>query len=159
MNITIISVGKLKEKYLLEGTAEYAKRLLPYATLRLVEIADEPDPKLSSPAAIDAVLQKEAEKIRARLKKDTYLIALVIKGKQFSSENFAEKLRELALDGKSDLAFLIGGSHGLHPELIKAADLHLSFSAFTFPHQLMRLILVEQIYRAFKIIKNEPYHK
>lgn len=159
MNISIISVGKLKEKYLKQGIEEYVKRLGPYAKLTLVEVPDEPAPDTMSAAEIEQVKVAEGEKILSKIGADTYCIALAIEGKQHSSEAFAAELERLATYGQSKIAFIIGGSNGLSSEVLGRANFKLSFSKMTFPHQLMRLILLEQIYRAFRINRNEPYHK
>lgn len=159
MNITIISVGKLKEKYLKQGIEEYLKRLKSYAKVNIEEVPDEQAPDHLSEAEIEEVKRKEGEKILSKLSQDTYCITLEIEGKQLTSEMFAKKLDDLATYGKSKIAFIIGGSHGLSDEVKKRSDFALSFSKMTYPHQLMRLILVEQIYRAFRINRGEPYHK
>jgi 23S rRNA (pseudouridine1915-N3)-methyltransferase len=159
MQIKIIAVGKLKEKYLKEGIAEYLKRLRPYAKVEIVEVADEPAPENASAAEELQVLEREGEKIAKNLKPGTYVIALALEGKMLSSEGLAEKISTLTLAGKSDLTFLIGGSLGLAPGLLSQADFLLCLSPMTFPHQLVRLILLEQVYRAFKIVRGEPYHK
>ncbi|RBW69114.1 23S rRNA (pseudouridine(1915)-N(3))-methyltransferase RlmH [Bacillus taeanensis] len=159
MNLSIISVGKLKEKYLKQGIAEYEKRLGPYAKLTIIEIPDEKAPETLSEAEMNEVKQKEGERILAKISPDTYVIALAINGKQHSSEQFAKKLDQLATYGKSKVAFIIGGSLGLSDEVLKRADEELSFSKMTLPHQLMKLVLIEQIYRAFRINRGEPYHK
>ena len=159
MQIQIITVGKLKEKYLKDGINEYLKRLQSYAKVEIVEVADEKEPNNASPADEDIVRAKEAERIQRHIKNDTYIIALAIEGQMLSSEQLAEKLDKLAVSGKSHITMIIGGSLGLDPSITKQADMLLSFSKMTFPHQLMRMILVEQIYRAFRINKGEPYHK
>lgn len=159
MNITIISVGKLKEKYLKQGIEEYLKRLKSYAKVNIEEVPDEQAPDHLSEAEIEEVKRKEGEKILSKLSQDTYCITLEIEGKQLTSEAFAKKIDDLATYGKSKIAFIIGGSHGLSDEVKKRSDFALSFSKMTYPHQLMRLILVEQIYRAFRINRGEPYHK
>ena len=159
MNISIIVVGKLKEKYLKTGIDEYLKRLSSYAKIEIVEIPDEKAPEVLSAAEMEQVKQKEGEKLLAKLSQDTYVIALAIDGKMKSSEELADSLDKLATYGKSKIAFVIGGSLGLSDEVLKRADEKLSFSKMTFPHQLMRLILLEQVYRAFRINRNEPYHK
>ena len=159
MNISIIAVGKLKEKYLKTGIDEYLKRLSSYAKVEILEIPDEKAPEELSAAEMEQVKQKEGEKLLAKLSQDTYVIALAIDGKMKSSEELADTLDKLATYGKSKIAFVIGGSLGLSNEVLKRADEKLSFSKMTFPHQLMRLILLEQIYRAFRINRNEPYHK
>lgn len=159
MNIQIISVGKLKEKYLKLGIDEYTKRLGSYAKIDLVEVPDEKAPENLSDADMEIVKKKEAERILAKIGADTYVIALAIDGKMKSSEQLASDLESLMTYGKSKIAFVIGGSLGLHEEVMKRADEKLSFGKMTLPHQLMKLVLVEQIYRAFRIIKGEPYHK
>ncbi|ALC87171.1 50S rRNA methyltransferase [Bacillus sp. FJAT-22090] len=159
MNIQIISVGKLKEKYLKLGIDEYTKRLSSYAKIDLVEVPDEKAPENLSDADMRIVKKKEGERILAKIGADTYVIALAIDGKMKSSEQLASDLESLMTYGKSKIAFVIGGSLGLHEEVLKRADEKLSFGKMTLPHQLMKLVLVEQIYRAFRIIKGEPYHK
>lgn len=159
MNISIIVVGKLKEKYLKTGIDEYLKRLSSYAKIEVVEIPDEKAPEELSAAEMEQVKQKEGEKLLAKLSQDSYVIALAIDGKMKSSEELADTLDKLATYGKSKIAFVIGGSLGLSEGVLKRADEKLSFSKMTFPHQLMRLILLEQVYRAYRINRNEPYHK
>ncbi|WHZ03143.1 23S rRNA (pseudouridine(1915)-N(3))-methyltransferase RlmH [Neobacillus sp. YX16] len=159
MNISIVSVGKLKEKYLKMGIDEYLKRLNSYAKVEVIEVADEKAPEELSELEMIQVKQKEGERILAKISQDTYVIALAINGKMQSSEELADTLDKLATYGKSKIAFVIGGSLGLSVEVLKRANEKLSFSKMTFPHQLMKLILVEQIYRAFRINRNEPYHK
>ncbi|MGW8426806.1 23S rRNA (pseudouridine(1915)-N(3))-methyltransferase RlmH [Peribacillus simplex] len=159
MKITIITVGKLKEKYLKQGIAEYTKRLSAYANIELVEVPDEKAPENLSAADMDIVKQKEGERILTKVSPDTYVITLEINGKQLTSEQLATHLDQLATYGKSKIAFIIGGSLGLGTEVLSRSDYALSFSKMTFPHQLMKLVLVEQIYRAFRINRNEPYHK
>ncbi|MGE7588693.1 23S rRNA (pseudouridine(1915)-N(3))-methyltransferase RlmH [Peribacillus sp. NPDC101480] len=159
MKITIITVGKLKEKYLKQGIAEYTKRLSAYANIELVEVPDEKAPENLSAADMDIVKQKEGERILAKVSPDTYVITLEISGKQLTSEQLATHMDQLATYGKSKIAFIIGGSLGLGTEVLLRSDYALSFSKMTFPHQLMKLVLVEQIYRAFRINRNEPYHK
>jgi 23S rRNA (pseudouridine1915-N3)-methyltransferase len=146
MNITILCVGKLKEKYWTEAAAEYRKRLSRYCTITVEELKEE------NPEA-------EGQNILKRLKKDTFVITLEIHGKALSSEELSSKLQELALEGKSDITFVIGGSDGLSEEVSRRSDLKLSFSRMTFPHQMIRIFLLEQIYRSFKIMKGETYHK
>jgi 23S rRNA (pseudouridine1915-N3)-methyltransferase len=159
VNISIVSVGKLKEKYLKLGIEEYVKRLSAYAKIDVVEVADEKAPEELSELEMKQVKQKEGERILAKINPDTYVIALAIQGKLQSSEELANTLDKLATYGKSKIAFVIGGSLGLSEEVLKRSNEQLSFSRMTFPHQLMKLILVEQIYRAFRINRNEPYHK
>ncbi|MBM7618844.1 23S rRNA (pseudouridine1915-N3)-methyltransferase [Bacillus tianshenii] len=159
MNISIITIGKLKEKYLKQGIDEYLKRLGAYAKVEVVELPDEKAPEQLSDAEMIQVKQKEGERILAKISDDTHVIALAIQGKQRSSEQLAGEIDKLATYGKSKIAFVIGGSLGLSDEVMKRANDTLSFSKMTFPHQLMRLILVEQVYRAFRINRGEPYHK
>jgi 23S rRNA (pseudouridine1915-N3)-methyltransferase len=159
VNIEILAVGKLKEKYFKQGIAEYLKRLSPYAKVSIIEVADEKAPERLSAAEVEQVKEAEGARLLKKVPEHAYVIALAIPGEQMDSEDFAAKIRELATYGHSHLVFLIGGSNGLSTEVLRRADFQLSFSRFTFPHQLMRLILVEQIYRAFKIIRGEPYHK
>lgn len=159
MNISIVTVGKLKEKYLKQGIEEYLKRLTSYAKVEIIEVADEKAPEELSELEMEQVKQKEGERILAKISHDAHVIALAINGKMQSSEELADSLDKLATYGKSKLAFVIGGSLGLSDEVLKRANEQLSFSKMTFPHQLMRLILVEQIYRAFRINRGEPYHK
>lgn len=159
MNISIISVGKLKEKYLKSGIEEYTKRLGSYTKINEVEVADEKAPEQLSDADMEIVKKKEAERILAKIAPDAYVIALAIDGKMKTSEQLAKDIESLMTYGRSKIVFVIGGSLGLHDEVLKRADEKLSFSKMTFPHQLMKLILVEQVYRAFRIMKGEPYHK
>lgn len=159
MNISIITVGKLKEKYLKQGIEEYLKRLSAYAKVEIIEVPDEKAPEELSAVEMDIVKQKEGERILAKVQTDAHVIALAIEGKLKSSEELADTLDKLATYGKSKVAFIIGGSLGLSKEVLNRADEKLSFSRMTFPHQLMRLILVEQVYRAFRINRGEPYHK
>ncbi|MEW4290660.1 23S rRNA (pseudouridine(1915)-N(3))-methyltransferase RlmH [Rossellomorea sp. FS2] len=159
MNITIITVGKLKEKYLKQGIAEYTKRLGAYAKIDIVELADEKAPEVLSDSEMQQVKNKEGERILSKISSDHHVIALAIQGKMKSSEELADTLDKLATYGKSKVAFIIGGSLGLSDDVLKRADEKLSFSKMTFPHQLMRLVLVEQVYRAFRINRGEPYHK
>ncbi|EUJ23671.1 rRNA large subunit methyltransferase [Listeria grandensis FSL F6-0971] len=159
MNIQILTVGKLKEKYLIQGIAEYTKRLGPYAKVTITEVPDEKAPEILSEAEMVQVKAKEGERILAKIADDVHVIALAIDGKQKSSEEFASGLDRLATYGKSKVAFVIGGSLGLSDEVLKRSDEKLSFGKLTLPHQLMRLVLVEQVYRAFRINRREPYHK
>ncbi|WP_215114722.1 23S rRNA (pseudouridine(1915)-N(3))-methyltransferase RlmH [Exiguobacterium sp. s70] len=159
MNISIITVGKLKEKYLKLGISEYTKRLSAYAKVQEIEVADEKAPEHLSEADMILVKQKEGERILAKISPDTHVIALAIDAKQRTSEEFARELDQLATYGKSKIAFVIGGSLGLSDDVMKRSDDTISFSKMTFPHQLMKLVLCEQIYRAYRINRNEPYHK
>lgn len=159
VNITVISVGKLKEKYLKQGIEEYVKRLSGYAKIELIEVPDEKAPEHLSGQEMEQVKEREGERILAKIADDAHVIALAIEGKMKSSEEFAESLDKLATYGKSKIVFIIGGSLGLSQKVMQRANESLSFSKMTFPHQLMRLILFEQIYRAFRINRGEPYHK
>lgn len=159
MNITIISVGKLKEKYLKMGIDEYVKRLGGYAKVDLIEVPDEKAPEQLSDADMEIVKRKEGERILVKINDDTYVIALALDGKMKTSEQMAADLDNLMTYGKSKVAFVIGGSLGLHDDVLKRSDEKLCFGKMTLPHQLMKLVLVEQIYRSFRIIKGEPYHK
>lgn len=159
MNIQIVSVGKLKEKYLKMGIEEYTKRLGSYAKIDLVEVPDEKAPENLSDADMEIVKKKEGDRILAKIGADTYVVALAIEGKMKTSEQLASDLETLMTYGRSKIAFVIGGSLGLHDDVMKRSDEKLSFSKMTLPHQLMKLVLVEQIYRSFRIMKGEPYHK
>ena len=159
MNISIVTVGKLKEKYLKQGIEEYSKRLSAYAKIDIIEIPDEKAPETLSEQEMLQVKGKEGERILSKIPDDAHVIALAIEGKMKSSEELAETLDKLATYGKSKIVFVIGGSLGLSKDVMKRANDTLSFSKMTFPHQLMRLILVEQVYRAFRINRGEPYHK
>lgn len=159
MNITIITVGKLKEKYLKQGIDEYLKRLTAYAKVEIIELPDEKAPETLSDVEMLQIKDKEGERILSKINPEAHVIALAIEGKMKTSEELADTIDKLGTYGKSKITFIIGGSLGLSQEVMKRADEALSFSKMTFPHQLMRLILVEQIYRAYRIIRNEPYHK
>lgn len=159
MNITVISVGKIKEKFFVNGINEYSKRLSRYCKLNFVVVNDEKAPENLSQAEMNLVKEREGERILNKINDSTYVIALAIEGKQLSSEELSTKIDKLALTGNSDITFIIGGSLGLSQEVLKRSNYKLSFSKMTFPHQLMKLILLEQIYRAFRISKGEPYHK
>ncbi|ART78454.1 23S rRNA (pseudouridine(1915)-N(3))-methyltransferase RlmH [Sutcliffiella horikoshii] len=159
MNISIITIGKLKEKYLKQGIDEYLKRLSAYAKIDIVELPDEKAPEQLSDAEMEQVKNKEGERILGKISEDTHVIALAIEGKQRSSEELAKEMDKLATYGKSKVAFVIGGSLGLSSDVMKRANDTLSFSKMTFPHQLMKLILLEQVYRGFRINRGEPYHK
>mgnify|MGYP000975249175 CR=1 FL=1 len=159
MNISIIAVGKLKERFFKEGVDEYLKRLGRFCKIEIVEIPDEKIYDNPNSSEIEIVKQKEGEGIKKHLKPNVYKIALCIEGEMLSSEGLSSKINHLMVNGTSSIEFVIGGSLGLSPEVIKSCDFKLSFSKMTFPHQLMRLILLEQIYRSFKIINNETYHK
>lgn len=159
MKITVIAVGKIKEKYLRDAISEYTKRLGRYCKLEIIEAADEKTPDQAGEALEEQIRDREGERILKYIREDMYVITLEINGKMLSSEEFAAKIESLGLQGKSSLAFVIGGSIGLGKEVQKRSDLALSFSKMTFPHQLMRVVLLEQIYRGYRIIHGEPYHK
>ncbi|MFD2615300.1 23S rRNA (pseudouridine(1915)-N(3))-methyltransferase RlmH [Paenibacillus gansuensis] len=159
MQVQIISVGKLKEKYLVQGIAEYAKRLGPYVKLVMTEVADEKAPETMSAAEEAIVKAREGERILAQVKSDAHVIALAIEGQMWSSEELAAQFDKLGTYGTSHICFIIGGSNGLADAVLARAQQKLSFGRMTLPHQLMRLVLIEQIYRAVKINRGEPYHK
>lgn len=159
MNITVLAVGKLKEKYWRDAIDEYSKRLGRFCRLNITEIRESPLRANPSAADEEAVKVAEGRDILEKIRPSDYVVSLEINGKSFSSENLAEHMEKLTISGKSSVLFVIGGSLGLSREVSARADLKLSFSAMTFPHQMMRVILLEQIYRAFKIMKNEAYHK
>lgn len=159
MRVTIVCVGKLKEKYWREAVAEYSKRLSRYHKLEIIELADEKAPETMSPAQEAEVKEKEGQRILKQISEDAFVVALAVEGNPLSSEELADFVEKKAVGGISHLVFLIGGSLGLSPEVMKRADFALSFSKMTFPHQMMRVVLLEQIYRAERIRKNEPYHK
>lgn len=159
MKITIITVGKIKEKYLKDAIAEYSKRLSRYCKLEILEVADEKTPDGASEIVEENIREKEGERILKLIKEDAYVITLEISGKMLTSEELADRIETLGIQGKSHLVFVIGGSIGLGKEVLRRSDYALSFSKMTFPHQLMRVILLEQIYRSYRIINGEPYHK
>ena len=158
MNISIICVGRIKETFYRDAIAEYSKRLSGYCNFRIIEVEDESDQGFNSGDA-SVILSREADRILKQIKPGMYVITLEIKGKKTDSEGFSEMLSDLFVSGRSDIAFVIGGSNGLDRLVSQRADYKLSFSDMTFPHQLMRVILSEQIYRAFRIMRGEPYHK
>lgn len=159
MNISVICIGKLKEKYWTAAIDEYSKRLKGYCSLEIIELKEARLPDKAGPAEELAVKEAEGEEILKRIKDNQYVITLEVKGKMLSSEKLAEKIETLGIDGHSNVVFVIGGSLGLSAAVSKRANFKLSFSEMTFPHQMMRVILLEQVYRAFKIIRNEAYHK
>lgn len=159
MKITICCVGKVKESYFRAAIEEYKKRLSPYCKLEIAEVADEKTPDKASAALEQEILRKEGERLLKKIREDAYVIALAIAGKSMDSVSFAKKLDQLAVQGTSHIQFVIGGSLGLHESVLKRANMQLSFSAMTYPHQLMRVILLEQIYRSYRINSNAPYHK
>lgn len=158
MKITIVCAGKIKEKYLTTGINEFLKRLKPMANVEILEIHEEKMPENPSEAEKEQVLQKEGEKLLKLVPSGSYLFVLDVYGEELSSEELAAKIDKLGLSGKSSLTFLIGGAFGLSREVRQAADMKLSFSRMTFTHQMVRLLLTEQIYRAFKINRGEKYH-
>lgn len=159
MKITIIAVGKIKEKYFKDGIGEYLKRLSKYCKLEILEVMDEKTPEHASQLMEDKIKEKEALRIRKLIKSDAHVMILDIKGNKYDSMGFAKEIELLGINGKSHIQFIIGGSLGLHESVKQCANEGISFSDMTFPHQLMRLVLCEQIYRAYRIINNEPYHK
>lgn len=159
MKITVIAVGKIKEKFYTDAIAEYSKRLSRYCRLEVIQVADEKTPDGASEAQERQIKEKEGSRILAQIKDGAYVIALAVQGTMLSSEQLASKLNKLGVDGQSQIVLIIGGSLGLSDEVLKRADYHLSFSPMTFPHQLMRVILLEQVYRGFRINAGEPYHK
>lgn len=159
MKITVLTVGKIKEKYLKDAIAEYSKRLSKYSKLEVIEVADERTPDNASTNVEDQIRAKEGERLLKHIKEGAYVITLEIGGKQLSSEQFADKIETLGVQGISHIIFVIGGSIGLGSDVLAKSDYALSFSKMTFPHQLMRVVLLEQIYRSFRIINGEPYHK
>lgn len=159
MKITVLAVGKVKEKFYRDAIAEYAKRLGRYCKLTIIEVEDEKTEENMSGNQIGLVKEKEAKRLLLKLPPDAWCIALAIDGKKLDSVAFSEKIGKLSVNGISHIAFVIGGSLGLHDEVLHAADERISFSDMTFPHQLMRVILLEQIYRGYRIANNEPYHK
>ena len=159
MKITIITVGKIKEKYFTDAIAEYSKRLSRYCKLEIIQVADEKTPDGASEALETQIKDKEGERILSNIKDGSYVVALAIEGKMLSSEEFSAEIDRTGLQGGSHIVFIIGGSLGLSDAVLQRADKKLSFSKMTFPHQLMRVVLLEQIYRAYRIISGEPYHK
>lgn len=159
MKIKIVTVGKLKEKYLKDGIAEYLKRLSRFANLEMIELADEKTPDRASNSENQKILELEGTRILSKIADRDFVIVLAIEGKTLSSEEFSKQLEQAPINGFSTLTFVIGGSLGLSPQVKKRANLSISFGRLTLPHQLMRLVLVEQIYRAFTIQQGSPYHK
>lgn len=159
MKITILAVGKVKESYFRDAIAEYSKRLSKYCKLEIIEVADEKTPDKASDREEEMIKEKEADRLLKYIKEDAFVCPLAIEGVQLDSVALAGRIERIGLQGKSHIIFIIGGSLGLHASVLRRADMLLSFSAMTFPHQLMRVILLEQIYRAYRIMANEPYHK
>ena len=159
MRITLVTVGKIKEKYLEQAIAEYSKRLSRYCRLEIIQVADEKTPEGASSAVEEQIKEKEGERILSQIREGAYVIALAIDGQMLDSVELSQKISKLGIDGISHIVFVIGGSLGLSSRVLKRADYKLSFSRMTFPHQLMRVILLEQIYRGYRILAGEPYHK
>ena len=159
MKITILTVGKIKEKYLKDAISEYSKRLSKYCKLEIIEVADEKTVENASEVVEEGIRNKEGERLLKYIKDDAFVITLEINGKLLTSEELSDKINKLGISGTSHIIFVIGGSIGLGKEVLKRSNFALSFSKMTFPHQLMRVILLEQVYRSYRIINNEPYHK
>lgn len=159
MKITVVTVGKIKEKYFVDAIAEYSKRLSRYCKLEIIQVADEKTPDGASEALEMQIKDKEGERILANIKDGSFVVALAIEGQMLDSEGLARKIEKWGVSGISQIVFVIGGSLGLSKAVLNRADYKLSFSKMTFPHQLMRVVLLEQIYRSYRIISNEPYHK
>ena len=159
MNVKILCVGKIKEKFYRDAADEYLKRLSKYASVTVVEVADEKTSENASDTEIDIVKEKEGERLLKHINERDFVIALAILGKQMDSVAFSKYIEDLGISGKSTIDFVIGGSLGLSDAILKRSDFQISFSKMTFPHQLMRVVLLEQIYRGMRIMKNEPYHK
>lgn len=159
MKITVLTVGKIKEKYYRDAVAEYEKRLSKYATINIIEVPDEKTKENPSDAELFQILETEGNKLLSKIPESAYVIALDIAGKKYDSVGFSKFIEEKMNTGNSHLLFVIGGSLGLSNGVKKRADAKISFSDMTFPHQLMRVILLEQIYRGYRIMRNEPYHK
>lgn len=159
MKITLITVGKIKEKFYADAIAEYGKRLSRYCKLEITEVADEKTPDHAGVILKQQIKDKEGERVLSHIREGVYVIALAIRGKMLDSEELADKINGMAITGTSQIVFVIGGSLGLSDRVLDRADYLLSFSRMTFPHQLMRVVLLEQVYRSFRIIREEPYHK
>ena len=159
VKISVICVGKIKEQYYRDAIAEYSKRLSRYCKLDIVEVADEKTPEHASETVVQMIKEKEGGRVRKYLREDAYIIALDIDGKMLDSVELSDQIEQLGNRSVAHIIFLIGGSLGMQEELLRQADMRLSFSKMTFPHQLMRVILLEQIYRAYRIANHEPYHK
>lgn len=159
MKINIVCVGKIKEKFYRDAIAEYEKRLSKYCKFEIIEVADEKTPDKASATEEEQIKEKEAQRILSKIKDDAYVCTLEIEGRRFSSEGFANWIEQAGIRGISSIYFVIGGSLGLHKSVLQRSNQSVSFSDMTFPHQLMRVILSEQIYRSFRIINKEPYHK
>lgn len=159
MKIRILCVGKIKEKFMREALGEYSKRLSRYIKLEIIEVVDEKTPDSASEKEENQIRDKEAERLLKQIRQEDYVIALAIDGKMYDSVAFSRKLDHFGMLGRGSVVFVIGGSLGLGEQVLERADESISFSKMTFPHQLMRVILLEQIYRGYRILRNEPYHK
>ncbi len=159
MKITILCVGKIKESFYREAVGEYVKRLGRYCSLEILEVADEKTPDGASATQEDQIKEKEADRILSKMPEGAYVYTLEIQGKRYTSELFADAIHKVGLGGRSHIVFVVGGSLGLHEKVLRRSDQAVSFSDMTFPHQLMRVILCEQIYRAYRILHGQPYHK
>ena len=159
MKITLVTVGKIKEKFFEDAIKEYSKRLSRYCKLEILQVADEKTPEGASEAVELQIKEKEGQRILSLIRDDAYVIALAIEGKMLDSEELAERIEKLGVSGISQIVFVIGGSLGLSAQVMKRADYALSFSRMTFPHQLMRVVLLEQIYRSYRIMNHQPYHE
>lgn len=159
MKITLVTVGKIKEKFFEDAIKEYSKRLSRYCKLEILQVADEKTPEGASEAVELQIKEREGQRILSLIRDDAYVIALAIEGKMLDSEELAERIEKLGVSGISQIVFVIGGSLGLSAQVMKRADYALSFSRMTFPHQLMRVVLLEQIYRSYRIMNHQPYHK
>lgn len=159
MKITLVTVGKIKEKFFEDAIKEYSKRLSRYCKLEILQVADEKTPEGASESVELQIKEKEGQRILSLIRDDAYVIALAIEGKMLDSEELAERIEKLGVSGISQIVFVIGGSLGLSAQVMKRADYALSFSRMTFPHQLMRVVLLEQIYRSYRIMNHQPYHK
>ncbi len=159
MKITLVTVGKIKEKFFEDAIKEYSKRLSRYCKLEILQVADEKTPEGASETVELQIKEKEGQRILSLIRDDAYVIALAIEGKMLDSEELAERIEKLGVSGISQIVFVIGGSLGLSAQVMKRADYALSFSRMTFPHQLMRVVLLEQIYRSYRIMNHQPYHK
>lgn len=158
LNINIVCIGKIKEDYLKDAVKEYSKRLSKYCNLTITELQDEKLPNKLNCSIIDSIKDKESKKILDNLKKDSYIFALDLTGKQFSSTEFSKKIDDIALNSNSSISFIIGGTLGLTEEVLSLSKENICFSKMTFPHQLIRIFLLEQLFRSFKISKGETYH-
>lgn len=159
MKITLVTVGKLKERFWVEAVAEYSKRLSRYCKLEILQAADEKTPDRASQALEEQIKEREGQRILSLIPDNSYVIALAIEGNMLNSEELADKIGRLGVDGARQIVFVIGGSLGLSTQVLKRADYQLSFSKMTYPHQLMRVVLLEQIYRSYRILNKQPYHK